>query len=159
MTSHSFNNASSATPSSSRFMTPSLIDMARCDCYGRLRTCTKCASRRKQVAARAGTPGFRPPEVLLKVEYQTTAVDIWAAGVILLSLMTRTYPFFRSPDDMTSLAEICCIFGTDKMKQVTHNAVLSHKMPKSGFLRFRSLDIMASFLFAPIIGRANRSKS
>ena len=69
-------------------------------------------SRRPQRAARAGTPGFRPPEVLLKFEHQTTAVDLWAAGVILLCILSRTYPFFRAPDDFTALGELVALFGT-----------------------------------------------
>ena len=59
-----------------------------------------------------GTPGFRPPEVLMKFEHQTTAVDMWAAGVILLCILSRTYPFFRAPDDLTALAELLALFGT-----------------------------------------------
>ena len=69
-------------------------------------------TRRPQRAARAGTPGFRPPEVLLKFEHQTTSVDLWAAGVILLCILSRTYPFFRAPDDYTALAELVALFGT-----------------------------------------------
>ena len=49
--------------------------------------------------------------MLLKSEHQTTSVDTWAAGVILLCLMSRTYPFFRAPDDVTALAELSCLFG------------------------------------------------
>jgi len=49
----------------------------RCDCFGRPRYCENCMGRSSQKAARAGTPGFRPPEVLLKLEHQTTAVDMW----------------------------------------------------------------------------------
>ena len=28
---------------------------------------------------------------------------MWAAGVILLSIMSRSYPFFRAPDDIMAL--------------------------------------------------------
>ena len=35
--------------------------------------------------------------------FQTTSVDTWAAGVILLCIISRTYPFFRAPDDITAL--------------------------------------------------------
>ena len=82
-----------------------------CQCFGRPQICSKCYSRRPQKAARAGTPGFRPPEVLLKFDHQTTAVDMWAAGVILLCILSRTYPFFRAPDDYTALAELVTLFG------------------------------------------------
>ena len=39
-------------------------------------------------------------------------MDIWAAGVILLCILSRTYPFFRAPDDYTALAELVALFGT-----------------------------------------------
>ena len=64
-----------------------------------------------------GTPGFRPPEVLMKFEHQTTAVDMWAAGVILLCILSRTYPFFRAPDDLTALAELLALFGTKALEE------------------------------------------
>jgi cell division control protein 7 len=69
-------------------------------------------------APRAGTRGFRAPEVLLKYRNQTTAVDIWSVGVIFLSLLSKRYPFFHSPDDLTSLCEIAAIFGTAPLQQV-----------------------------------------
>ena len=33
-------------------------------------------------------------------------------GVILLSFLSRSYPFFRAPDDLTALAEITTLFGS-----------------------------------------------
>ncbi|RKP27960.1 cyclin-dependent protein kinase [Syncephalis pseudoplumigaleata] len=67
-------------------------------------------------ADRAGTRGFRPPEVLLKVEHQTTALDIWAAGVIMLCLLTGRYPFFNSSSDAEALLEITCVHGQMAIK-------------------------------------------
>ncbi|KAI9598266.1 kinase-like domain-containing protein [Syncephalis fuscata] len=67
-------------------------------------------------ANRAGTRGFRPPEVLLKIEHQTAALDIWAAGVILLSFLTGRYPFFNSNSDAEALVEITCLQGRSAMK-------------------------------------------
>jgi cell division control protein 7 len=67
-------------------------------------------------AARAGTRGFRAPEVLLKYPYQTTAIDIWSAGVIFLSILSLRFPFFRNQeDDLHALAEIATIFGTKEI--------------------------------------------
>lgn len=76
-----------------------------------------CISRPEQTAPRAGTPGFRAPEVLLKYPSQTPAIDIWASGVIMLCILSGTQPFFHSPDDCTALAEITTIFGSNKMQQ------------------------------------------
>ncbi|NP_001258496.1 cell division cycle 7-related protein kinase isoform 2 [Mus musculus] len=83
-----------------------------CDCYGSDRVCSVCLSRRQQVAPRAGTPGFRAPEVLTKCPDQTTAIDMWSAGVIFLSLLSGRYPFYKASDDLTALAQIMTIRGS-----------------------------------------------
>ena len=70
--------------------------------------------RGHQVAPRAGTPGFRAPEVLLKYPLQTTSVDVWAAGMILLCLLSGRYPFFKAHDDMSAMAQIVGLFGSAK---------------------------------------------
>lgn len=64
-----------------------------------------------------GTHGYKPPEVLLKSEVITTAVDVWSAGVILLTILTRRYPFFTCHDDLDSLCQIANIIGTEKLKE------------------------------------------
>ncbi|GAA5979260.1 hypothetical protein JCM10908_002859 [Rhodotorula pacifica] len=83
--------------------------------------------RRPSVRAnRAGTRGFRAPEVLLKCPDQTVALDIWSAGIILLCFLTRRFPFFNSNDDTEALAEIMAIFGRRKMERCAalHNRTL-----------------------------------
>ncbi|EPX72394.1 CDC7 protein kinase Hsk1 [Schizosaccharomyces octosporus yFS286] len=75
-------------------------------------------TRPSKRANRAGTRGFRAPEVLLKCPVQTTKIDIWSAGVILLSFLTKRFPMFNSKDDVDALMEIACIFGKNEMRQV-----------------------------------------
>ncbi|XP_058799639.1 cell division cycle 7-related protein kinase-like [Phymastichus coffea] len=89
----------------------------KCCCFGKPKICSICLVKPLQNAPRAGTPGFRAPEVLLKHAYQTPAIDIWACGVIMLSILSGTQPFFRSPDDMTALAEITTVFGSTAIQQ------------------------------------------
>jgi hypothetical protein len=36
---------------------------------------------------------------------------------MMLSILSGTQPFFRSPDDVTALAEITAIFGSNAMQQ------------------------------------------
>lgn len=43
-----------------------------CSCCGHPQVCRRCLAKPAQYAARAGTSGFRPPEVLLKHPRQTT---------------------------------------------------------------------------------------
>lgn len=78
----------------------------------------KSDSRPSRRANRAGTRGFRAPEVLLKCTSQTTKIDIWSAGVILLTLLARRFPFFNSADDVDAIIEIASIFGRRKMQSV-----------------------------------------
>lgn len=40
-----------------------------------------------------GTPSYMAPELVLKVDYWGSFVDIWALGVILYRLLVGTFPF------------------------------------------------------------------
>jgi cell division control protein 7 len=75
-------------------------------------------TRPSRRANRAGTRGFRAPEVLLKCTNQTTKIDVWSAGVILLTLLARRFPFFNSADDVDAMIEMASIFGRKKMQAV-----------------------------------------
>ena len=92
-----------------------------CKCFGQDQICKICAKRNECMAPRAGTPGFRAPEVLLKHLCQTSAIDIWSSGVIFASLLTKKYPFFRNTDDLTSLAEIISIFGSERVQKAAQS--------------------------------------
>lgn len=71
----------------------------------------------KMMANRAGTRGFRAPEVLMAAWNQSPAIDIWSAGVILLSILTSRYPFFKSDNDMVSICEIASIVGSKRLEE------------------------------------------
>lgn len=73
-------------------------------------------NRPSRRANRAGTRGFRAPEVLFKCTSQTTKIDIWSTGVVLLTVMARRFPFFNSSDDVDATLEIASIFGRKKMQ-------------------------------------------
>jgi cell division control protein 7 len=66
---------------------------------------------------RAGTRGFRAPEVLVGALRQTPALDIWSAGVLFLSILTQRYPFFVGENDLTNLCEIAVIFGARRVRE------------------------------------------
>ncbi|OMJ24872.1 Cell cycle serine/threonine-protein kinase hsk1 [Smittium culicis] len=75
--------------------------------------------RKDTRANRAGTRGFRAPEVLFKLPNQSTSIDIWSAGVILLCFLTKRFPFFQSTDDTEALLEISVLFGKVAMEQLS----------------------------------------
>jgi len=75
--------------------------------------------KKQMHAPRAGTRGFRAPEVLLKYPFQTVAIDIWSAGIIFLCILSMRYPFFNSSDDLVALAEIGALCGTNEVKEAS----------------------------------------
>ncbi|OJD37201.1 cell cycle protein [Diplodia corticola] len=94
-------------------------------------TFPKNDSRPSRRANRAGTRGFRAPEVLLKCTAQTTSIDMWSAGVILLTLLSRRFPFFHSADDIDALLELTAIFGKSRMRETAllHGQVFETNIP------------------------------
>jgi cell division control protein 7 len=82
-------------------------------------------------ANRAGTRGFRAPEVLYKCTQQTTKIDIWSAGVILLTVLTERFPFFHSSDDIDALLELTAIFGKKRMRETAllHGQAFESNIP------------------------------
>lgn len=94
---------------------------AKCMCYARPSVCNMCLVKAEIQATRAGTPGYRPCEVLVKYPHQTTAVDIWAAGVILVSMLSSCYPFFQGSNDFIALSEIIAVFGDEIVSRVAYD--------------------------------------
>ncbi|KAI5790369.1 kinase-like domain-containing protein [Pyronema domesticum] len=94
----------------------------------------KSDSRPSRRANRAGTRGFRAPEVLFKCTSQTTSLDIWSAGVILLTILSKRFPFFNSSDDVDAIIEIATIFGKAKMRACAalHGCVFETTIPTIG---------------------------
>ncbi|KAH6668633.1 kinase-like domain-containing protein [Plectosphaerella plurivora] len=89
-------------------------------------------------ANRAGTRGFRAPEVLFKCTEQTTKIDIWSAGVILLTILSKRFPFFNSADDVEALIEISTIFGYKRMRHagLVHGCIFDTTIPTIGTAGF-----------------------
>lgn len=104
----------------------------------------KSDTRPSRRANRAGTRGFRAPEVLFKCTEQTTKLDVWSAGVILLTILCKRFPFFNSADDVEALIEIATIFGTKRMKQSAqlHGCVFETNIPTIGGAGFTFEKIM-----------------
>jgi cell division control protein 7 len=76
--------------------------------------------RSSKWAPRAGTSGFRAPEVLLRYTNQTTAVDVWSAGIILLCLLSGRYPFFKATDDNMAIMQLISVYGTEAVRKISN---------------------------------------
>ncbi|XP_062562116.1 cell division cycle 7-related protein kinase [Armigeres subalbatus] len=132
---------------------------AVCRCFGKSQVCNICLVKKEIQASRAGTPGYRPPEVLLKYPDQTTVVDVWAAGVMFLSILSRCYPFFQNSDDFHSLAEIVSIFGDQRIKKTAnilgrHVKTAQRKQP----LDLRKLSLRLRFRFRRLRARQQQQQ-
>lgn len=68
-------------------------------------------------AMRAGTRGFRAPEVLLCVKDQSPAIDVWSVGAILITILSGRSPFFAASSDIDNLCEIGALFGMQRLCQ------------------------------------------
>ena len=82
-------------------------------------------SDHRTVASGGGTRGFRAPEILGKSMCVTPAVDVWSAGIILLSLLTgqnhnlQDHPkASREKRDQMHLDEIGNIVGLSEMRKL-----------------------------------------
>lgn len=88
-----------------------------CVCGFRMTVCRGCRQLPRVTAARrGGTLGFRPPEVMMRHVEQTTAVDVWAVGVILLSFLSGRYPFIKVDDDLDVLHAFTHLVGYERMQ-------------------------------------------
>jgi serine/threonine protein kinase len=73
-----------------------------------------------------GTRGFRAPEILQGIATQTAAVDVWSAGIILLTLITGIPNILSRQEkkmtgidcDAIHLKEIGCIVGNSEMREI-----------------------------------------
>jgi cell division control protein 7 len=52
------------------------------------------------------------------VTYPWSAIDVWAAGTILLFFLTGKFPLFQCADDNEALMEIAVILGRKRMEKV-----------------------------------------
>ncbi|KAL3989671.1 Protein kinase domain family protein [Acanthocheilonema viteae] len=97
-----------------------------CECHGFPRVCDICTKRPRLHVNKAGTPGFRAPEVLLKYRQQTSLVDIWSAGITFLSLICHKHPVMRPNDDYEAIGQMAIIFGSEPIEQLAlkNNSIL-----------------------------------
>ena len=57
-----------------------------------------------------GTPNYMAPEMLAKQSYSGKAVDIWALGILLFTVLSGYFPFKGLPPASPILARIKLTF-------------------------------------------------
>ena len=58
--------------------------------------------------------------IIVSLEYRSLsllAIDVWSAGVILMSFLTGKFPLFQANDDIEALMEIAAILGRKRMER------------------------------------------
>jgi serine/threonine protein kinase len=90
-------------------------------------TVKKICQLQKQlkIRNRTGTKGYMPPEALFNYHTQTSAVDIWACGVIFLSFCAGRHPVFSLNNSskiknftISNLIPLTCLFGSNAIKEI-----------------------------------------
>ncbi|XP_054387266.1 cell division cycle 7-related protein kinase isoform X3 [Pongo abelii] len=92
-----------------------------CDCYATDKVCSICLSRRQQVAPRAGTPGFRAPEVLTKCPNQTTGKSILCSKEVPAQDLRKLCERLRGMDSNTPK------LTSDVQGHASHQPAISEK--------------------------------
>lgn len=71
---------------------------------------------------RTGTKGFLAPEIIFHSQYQSTPVDIWAAGVVFLCFLAKRLPIFNlnkfskiTDETIRELEPLIIVYGKDAM--------------------------------------------
>ncbi|KAF3819641.1 hypothetical protein GH733_015150 [Mirounga leonina] len=113
-----------------------------CDCYATDKVCSICLSSL----------------------FSVTAIDMWSAGVIFLSLLSGRYPFYKASDDLTALAQIMTIRGSRETIQAAKTfgkSILCSKEVPAQDLRklcekLRGIDSKTPKLTSDIQGLASR---
>lgn len=72
--------------------------------------------------------------MLFKCTSQTTKIDVWSAGIILLTILSHRFPFFNSADDVDAMIEIASIFGKRRMQHcaLLHGEIFDSTIPTIG---------------------------
>mmetsp|Transcript_36782 Transcript_36782/g.35512 ORF Transcript_36782/g.35512 Transcript_36782/m.35512 type:complete len:95 (+) Transcript_36782:62-346(+) len=68
------------------------------------------------------------PESLFRYNNQSSKVDVWAAGVIFLSLLGQRHPIFSLNSNskiknfyLQNLIPLACIFGSRNVKEIAYS--------------------------------------
>ena len=74
---------------------------------------------------RTGTKGFLAPEIIFHSNYQSTPVDIWAAGVIYLCFLAKRLPIFNlnrfskiSDETIKEVEPLIIVFGRENIIEI-----------------------------------------
>lgn len=99
--------------------------------------------KKMSIKNRTGTKGYMPPETIFNAPHQTSAVDIWAVGVIMLSFLMRRHPIISLNNTskvknftIANLLPLTILFGSDAFKQIAHEygygILIPEDIPKEG---------------------------
>ena len=86
---------------------------------------------------RTGTKGYMPPETIFNAGQQTSAVDIWAVGVIMLSFLMKRHPIISLNNTskvknftIANLIPLSLIWGAKAIKSIAHEHGYGCLMPE-----------------------------
>ncbi|CAB3407424.1 unnamed protein product [Caenorhabditis bovis] len=115
---------------------------AECEnCRRQSSACILCKGKpRRDHYHMVGTPGARAPEMLFGVGITSSPVDIFSAGLCLLSLVGLKHPLFMPKDETENIMNLACLLGSKTLEDVAAlegiAVTISEFRPPVDFCRF-----------------------
>lgn len=73
----------------------------------------------ERMKTKLGTKQYKSPELLLRKRDYDFKIDIWTAGVTMLSMVFQRYPFFKCQDDVDQFLNIVELKGMKAVQEFT----------------------------------------
>ena len=81
---------------------------------------SKKVGKGEKLRERCGTPAYIAPEILKKLDYDGTLVDVWSAGVVLYTMIYGNFPFHG--DSVEELEQLILIGKYNLSSEVSKEA-------------------------------------
>lgn len=90
---------------------------------------------------------YKAPELIIEYEYYNYGIDIWAAGIILASIVFQKHPFILGDNIFEQLIKIIGILGSDELLKfhLTYGLNLPEEFKYSGYKKKKFSDFVEDY--------------
>jgi casein kinase II subunit alpha len=90
---------------------------------------------------------YKAPELIIEYEYYNYSIDIWAAGIILASIVFQKQPFILGENIFEQLIKIIGILGSDELLKfhLTYGLNLPQEFKYSGYKKKKFTDFVKDY--------------
>ncbi|CAD6184323.1 unnamed protein product [Caenorhabditis auriculariae] len=119
------------------------------ECGRKGELCLKCRMKTsRETYTAVGTPGIRAPELLFGIGTCAAPLDVFSAGLCLLSLLALKHPFFMPANEIENIANLASLVGSEAIEKMALSEGLRVTVsPPSKPLDFNKLVICSRYGF------------